>query len=46
MRVGAFMAELLEPEVMLVVLGRAPPETLTVAKHIVMMHSRPVLESR
>jgi hypothetical protein len=45
-RVGAVMAELLEPEIMLVVLGRTPPETLRVAKHIVMMHSRPVLESR
>jgi hypothetical protein len=45
-RVGAVMAELLEPEVMLVILGRTPPETLTVAKHIVTMHARPVHEPR
>jgi len=41
-RVGAMMAELLEPKVTLVVLGGQSPETLTVAKHVVTLHCRPV----
>jgi len=41
-RVGAIMAELLEPKVTLVVLGGQSPETLTVAKHVVTLHCQPV----
>jgi hypothetical protein len=41
-RVGAIMAELLEPMVTLVVLGGSSPETLTVARHIVTLHCQPV----
>jgi len=41
-RVGAIMAELLEPKVTLVVLGGQSPETLTVARHIVTLHCQPV----
>jgi len=40
-RVGAVMAELLEPKVTLVVLGGQSPETLTVAKHVVTLHCQP-----
>lgn len=39
-RVGAIMAELLEPKVTLVVLGGKSVETLTVARHVVTMHCR------
>jgi len=45
-RVGAFTAELLESKVTLVVLNRDSPKVLTVAKHIVTMHCRPVQASR
>ena len=45
-RVGAMMAELMEPKVMLVVLGGKSVETLTVAKHIVTMHCRPLPQPR
>ena len=45
-RVGAFMADLVEPKVTLVVLGSTPVQTLTVAKHIVTMHCRPVPKPR
>ena len=42
-RVGAIMAELLhEPKVTLAVLGEEPPEVLTVARHVVTLHCRPV----
>jgi hypothetical protein len=41
-RVGAIMDELLEPNVTLVVLGGEPPEILTVARHVVTLHCRPV----
>jgi hypothetical protein len=43
-RVGAIMAELFEPMVTLVILGGKPPEALTVARHIVTLHCRPVAE--
>lgn len=39
-RVGFIMPELLEQKVTLVVLGTDPPETLTVARHIVTVHCR------
>jgi hypothetical protein len=41
-RVGAILAEVVEPKVVLVVLGRTPVETLTVPRHILTLHSRPV----
>jgi len=41
-RVGYIMSELDEARVTLVVLGRDPPETVTVAKHVVALHCRPV----
>ena len=45
-RVGAIMAEFLEPKVTLVVLSGKSVETMTVAKHIVTMHCRLVQKSR
>lgn len=41
-RVGAIMSELLDSNVTLVVHGGQPPETLTVARHVVTLHCRPV----
>ena len=41
-RVGFIMPELLESNVTLVVLNGKSPETLTVPRHIVTVHSRPV----
>jgi len=41
-RVGHIMTELDEPRVTLVVLGRDAPETITVEKHVVGLHCRPV----
>jgi hypothetical protein len=41
-RVGSIMSEVLEQKVTLVLHGAKPPETLTVARHIVTMHCRPV----
>jgi len=41
-RVGAIMAELLEPKVTLVVLGEQAPATLTLPRHVVTLHCRPV----
>ena len=40
-RVGAVMNEVVEPKVTLVVHGTEPPQTLTVDKHVVMLHCRP-----
>ncbi|MFH1605500.1 MAG: hypothetical protein ABIH03_16515 [Pseudomonadota bacterium] len=45
-RVGAIMSELLEQKITLVLHGGTPPETLTVARHIVTLHCRPVQERR
>lgn len=45
-RVGAIMNELLEPNVTLVVLGGKSPEILTVARHVVTLHCRPVEGAR
>ena len=45
-RVGFIMPELLESNVTLVVLGGKSPETLTVARHIVTLHCRPVQKPR
>jgi len=39
-RVGQVMTEVLEPEVMLVVIGSQPPETLRVSRHVVTLHCR------
>jgi hypothetical protein len=41
-RVGAIMAEFMEPDVTLVMLGDESPGTLTVAKHFVIRNCRPV----
>jgi len=41
-RVGAIMAEVVEPQVTLVVIGGQAVETLTVPKHVVALHCRPV----
>ena len=41
-RVGAIMAELLDSNVTLVVHGEKPPQILTVARHVVTLHCRPV----
>ena len=41
-RVGHVMTELIEPKVTLVLLGRDVAEALTVPKHVVAMHCRPV----
>ena len=40
--IGAILAEVVEPKIMLVVLGRTPVETLTVPRHVVALHCRPV----
>ena len=41
-RVGAIMSELLDSNVTLIVHGAASPATLTVARHVVTLHCRPV----
>jgi len=41
-RVGQILTELTEPQVTLVVLGPGMPETITVARHVVALHCRPV----
>jgi len=43
-RVGLIMNEIVEPSITLLVLGEKTQETLTVAKHIVMLHCQPVPE--
>jgi hypothetical protein len=45
-RVGAIMSEVFESKVTLVVHGGHLPETLTVDRHIVTLHCRPVHETR
>lgn len=45
-RVGAIMTELFEPKVTLVILGGKSVETLTVARHVVTLHCRPLAKSR
>jgi len=45
-RVGLIMDEIVEPNVTLLVLGGKSPETLTVARHIVMLHCEPVQDPR
>ena len=44
-RVGAIMSELLESQVTVVILGEKTPESLTVDRHILTLHCRPVRES-
>ena len=44
-RVGFIMPELLESNVTLVVLDDKSPQTLTVPKHIVTLHCRPLQKS-
>ena len=41
-RIGFILDEVLEPQVTVVVLGKEPPETLTLPKHILMIHCVPV----
>ena len=41
-RVGHITEELTEPKVTLIVLGREPPETLMVERHVVTLHCRPL----
>ena len=41
-RVGAIMSELLDSNVTLIVHGAKSPATLTVARHVVTLHCRPV----
>lgn len=41
-RVGAIMGEVVEPKVTLVVLGGAAPRTLSVDRHVVTVHCRPL----
>ncbi len=45
-RVGFIMPELLESNVTLVVLDEKSPQTLTVPKHIVTLHCKPVHKDR
>jgi hypothetical protein len=45
-RVGAIMAEFVEPKVTLVVLSGKSVETLTVPRHFVTMHCRPLPQPR
>jgi hypothetical protein len=45
-RVGAIMAEVVEPKVTLVVLGTQPPQTLTVNRHVLTLHCRPLPKPR
>ncbi len=44
-RVAAFVKELLESKVTLVILGKESPEVLTVPRHIVTVHCMPVPKS-
>jgi len=41
-RIGFVTEELLEANVMVIVLGTEPPETLLMARHLLMVHSVPV----
>lgn len=41
-RVGAIMSQLTDSDVTLVIHGATPPQTLTVARHVVTLHCRPV----
>jgi hypothetical protein len=41
-RVGAIMAEFMEPDVTLVMLNGEPPGALTVPKHVVTLNCQPV----
>lgn len=45
-RVGAIMNEVVEPKVTLVVLGKEPATTLSVDRHVVTLHCRPVPKQR
>jgi hypothetical protein len=44
-RVAAFVKEVVESKVTLVLLGKPTPEVLTVDRHVVTMHCRPLQKS-
>jgi hypothetical protein len=43
-RIGFILNEVVEPQVTVVVLGKEPPDTLTVPRHVLTMHCIPVGE--
>lgn len=45
-RVGHIMVEVTEPKITIVILGRRPPETLSVDRHVLTLHCRPAPVSR
>lgn len=44
-RVGAILDAVVEPKVMVVMLGGAAPRTLTVDRHVVTVHCRPLVKA-
>lgn len=45
-QVGHIMMELTEPKITIVILGRRLPETLSVDRHVLTLHCRPVQNPR